>query len=90
MTSANAHIRYSRPTRRGRPRAAFRDGAHHWSAERARLGWTLGPVRHEAARRTPYLVLYADQPETIKEYDRAPVREILDLLATIGYRVVRR
>jgi RyR domain len=60
-----------------------------WSAERASKGWTLGPVRDEAAKRTPYLVPYADLPEAIKEYDRAPVRDIPNLLAGIGYRVIR-
>ena len=60
-----------------------------WSAERASQGWSLGPVRDDTAKRTPYLVPYADLPEAIKEYDRAPVREIPGLLAGIGYQVVR-
>jgi hypothetical protein len=60
-----------------------------WADERLNRGWRPGPVRDDAAKRTPYLVPYADLPEAIKEYDRAPVREIPNLLAGIGYRVVR-
>ena len=59
-----------------------------WAEERLNRGWRPGP-RDDAAKRTPYLVPYADLPEAIKEYDRAPVREIPNLLAGIGYRVVR-
>jgi hypothetical protein len=57
--------------------------------ERVSQGWTPGPERDDTARRTPYLVPYADLPEAIKEYDRAPVRDIPKLLAGIGFRVVR-
>ena len=60
-----------------------------WSGERVSQGWTLGPDRDDTARRTPYLVPYADLPEAIKDYDRTPVRDIPRLLAGIGFRVVR-
>ena len=60
-----------------------------WSRERVSQGWAPGPERDDAARRTPYLVPYADLPETIKDYDRTPVRDIPGLLAGIGFRVVR-
>jgi hypothetical protein len=60
-----------------------------WSRERESQGWTLGPERDDTAKRTPYLVPYADLPEAIKDYDRMPVRDMPKLLAAIGFRVVR-
>jgi hypothetical protein len=60
-----------------------------WNAERWLVGWTLGPRDH-AAKTSPYLVGWDELSEDIKDYDRAPVRNIPSLLSLIGAKVCRR
>jgi hypothetical protein len=60
-----------------------------WWEERVAQGWTLGPARDDAAKRSPYLVPYSELPEESKEYDRTPVREIPAMLAEAGFKVTR-
>jgi voltage-gated potassium channel Kch len=60
-----------------------------WNAERWLDGWTLGPRDH-AAKTSPYLVGWDELSEDIKDYDRAPVRNIPSLLSLIGAKVCRR
>ncbi|MBU1493274.1 MAG: hypothetical protein KJ956_04835, partial [Actinobacteria bacterium] len=60
-----------------------------WAAERLRAGWRWGPARDPAARRSPYLVAWAQVPDEIREYDRQFVRRIPALLASVGLGIVR-
>ena len=60
-----------------------------WTAERLLAGWTLGESRDIVRRRSPYLVPWADLPDTIREIDRQAVRRIPDLLAGVGLSVRR-
>lgn len=60
-----------------------------WVNDRLANGWTPGPVRDVARRRTPYLVPYADLPETVRELDRDTVRAIPSLLRGVGLSIRR-
>jgi hypothetical protein len=59
-----------------------------WNAERTAAGWTLGP-RDPEKKRTPYLVPYGELPDEIRGYDRDAVRNIPDVLASIGLGIQR-
>lgn len=62
-----------------------------WVAERTRSGWTYAPgPKDVAAKTSPYLVPWDDLDEDIKNYDRAPVREMPALLKEAGFAVSRR
>ncbi len=54
--------------------------------ERLASGWTFGP-KDVKAKKSPYLVPYAELPETIKDYDRDAIRNIPALAAIIGMAV---
>lgn len=59
-----------------------------WSAERRRAGWSPGPrdpVRHT----TPYLVPWEALSEEMREQDRMFVRQLPELLASVGLQVRR-
>jgi hypothetical protein len=58
-----------------------------WVAERRQAGWTPGP-RDAANRTTPFLVPWTDLADDIREYDREFVRQIPQLLASIGLQVL--
>jgi hypothetical protein len=60
-----------------------------WAAERLQAGWRWGPARDPAARRSPFLVAWAQVPDEIREYDRQFVRRIPALLASVGLGIVR-
>jgi hypothetical protein len=60
-----------------------------WNADRLRSGWRWGPTRDTDARRSPYLVPWGRVPDDIREYDRAFVRRIPELLASVGLEVAR-
>ncbi|AKK26988.1 hypothetical protein AB431_10205 [Mycobacterium sp. EPa45] len=59
-----------------------------WVKERVAAGWTAGP-KDTAGKTTPYLVPFDELPADIAEYDLLLVREIPNLLAAAGMRVVR-
>ncbi len=61
-----------------------------WMAERLAAGWTPGAVKDVDAKRTPFLVPWADLSEVARDLDRDMVRQIPRLLAAIGFTVVRR
>jgi hypothetical protein len=60
-----------------------------WVNDRVANGWTPGPVRDGALRRTPYLVPYAELPEAVRELDRDAVRAIPGLLRGVGLAIRR-
>lgn len=59
-----------------------------WVRERRRGGWRPG-VRDSARRTTPYLVSWEQLPEPIRERDRIFVRQLPDLLASVGLEARR-
>jgi hypothetical protein len=54
-----------------------------WVQERRRAGWRPGE-RDSARRTTPYLAPWEQLPDSIRELDRVFVRQLPDLLASVG------
>lgn len=61
-----------------------------WNMERIFGGWTWAAERDVANRRSPYLLLWSELPDEIKEYDRQAVEGIPGNLAQVGLEVRRR
>jgi hypothetical protein len=61
-----------------------------WIRQRLADGWSPGPDRDHAARRTPYLVPWAELSEAVRELDRDAVRAIPNVLAEAGFTIVAR
>ena len=61
-----------------------------WVAERIRTGWVYGPSKINEKKITPYLIPYDMLPEDVKDKDRDPGRDIIELLDLIGLKVYRR
>ncbi len=59
-----------------------------WAQRRLAEGWTHGPRRDDVAKTHPCLVLYADLPESEKDYDRSTAMETLKAILVLGYRIV--
>lgn len=89
-----------RPAEDGAPGIAFQPSdeevealarAEHrrWCANRRLAGYRHGPVRDDAARIHPDLVPWEALDERTRDYDRDPVRNLPELLATVGYRIQR-
>ncbi len=65
-------------------------GEHdRWVRERRAAGWTPGPVKDVARKRTPYLVDWAELSERIREYDRDAIRAIPAVLEQAGLGLFR-
>lgn len=60
-----------------------------WLAEARRAGWSYGPGRDPAARRSPYVMDWAELPEELREKARVAVRDLPSVLADAGFQVVR-
>lgn len=61
-----------------------------WMRGRIERGWHFGVKRSTAQRTNPFMIPYADLPETIKEFDRDPARNLPELVSSIGLGVYRR
>lgn len=59
-----------------------------WMEERHRNGWKMGP-KNLKKKRTPYLVLWEELEEDMKERDREPVRKLPPFLAKVGFKIFR-
>ena len=57
-----------------------------WSSERLRLGWSTGP-RDDEVGLHPSIVPWEELPEAERQIDRVLVRQIPDLLASVGYAI---
>ena len=62
-----------------------------WMDERILQKWkyTKGP-KNIKRKRTPHLVSWENLPEEMKDLNRATVREIPALLATVGFEIQRK
>ena len=58
-----------------------------WAQKRQEDGWTLGPVRNDAAKEHPCLVPYDELPETEKEYDRKLAVQTLKVILALKFRI---
>jgi len=61
-----------------------------WMSERLAAGWHLSDARDVDARRSPYLVPWAELSEDVRDLDRDTVRRIPIFLAQAGLAIVRR
>lgn len=59
-----------------------------WNVERLRSGWSLGE-RGVEAKKSPYLVSWAELPDEVKEWDRQPIAALPEMLKKLGYEIVR-
>lgn len=60
-----------------------------WSEERLRDGWRWGKKRDIIKKTSPYLVVWSELPEDVKERDRQTVRKIPEFLAKVGLEIQR-
>ncbi len=60
-----------------------------WMQEKMASGWTYGPERNNALKIHDKLVPYDQLSEQDKDMDRDPVRKIPEMLANVGWGVVR-
>lgn len=66
-----------------------RNAHENWASQRIADGWTYGPYRDDAEKKTPSLVEYEALSESEKEYDRIMVRQTLKAIIALGYRVLK-
>lgn len=60
-----------------------------WAALRISQGWRFGPQRDDERKWHPCLIPYAELPESEKEVDRQTVRETVQAIRQLGYRIVK-
>lgn len=60
-----------------------------WNAERLLSGFKRGEKRDPVKKTSPYLVSWSELPDEVREWDRAAVRAIPELLASAGYEIRR-
>jgi hypothetical protein len=58
-----------------------------WADQRLKDGWKMGPARNDAKKEHPCLRPFDELPEAEKEYDRRVVRETLQAMLALGYRI---
>ena len=58
-----------------------------WNVERLLSGWSLGE-RNLEAKKTPYIVSWAELPDEAKEWDRQPIVALPGMLKELGYEIV--
>ena len=61
-----------------------------WCNDKLRTGWRYGPVRDDAHKIHPLIVDWEQLPESERDKDRQPVREVPEMLAHAGFEIVRR
>jgi voltage-gated potassium channel Kch len=60
-----------------------------WCAERRAEGWSYAAQRDDARHHSPYLLPWAELPESVKDWNRATARGLPDFVARAGFAVVR-
>ncbi|MFO7852649.1 MAG: RyR domain-containing protein [Bacteroidota bacterium] len=58
-----------------------------WNVERLLEGWTWAEKKNAGKKESPYLVSWSKLPEEVKEWDRAAVRIIPDLLKSVHLEI---
>ena len=58
-----------------------------WVEERVGTGWVYGPKKDVDNKISPYLIPYNELKDEIKEFDRAAIRNIPDLMEMIGMAI---
>ena len=60
-----------------------------WVTERKASGWVYGETKDSANRISPYIAPWEAIPESIREYDREAVRNMIPILISMGIHVYR-
>jgi len=60
-----------------------------WVADKVRSGWRYGPERDDDHRIHSGIVDWEQLPESERDKDREPIREIPEMLAYAGFEIVR-
>jgi hypothetical protein len=60
-----------------------------WVEQRIRAGWSYAPVRNDAAKQHPMILSWDLLPEVEREKDRDALRNIPEVLAGVGLRIIR-
>ncbi len=60
-----------------------------WMSERVNNGWVYGEQKNVELKTSPFIVSYDELTDTIKDYDRDVVRNIIPLLSDIGLSVYK-
>jgi hypothetical protein len=60
-----------------------------WVADKLRSGWRHGPERDDTRKIHPLLVDWDQLPESERDKDREPVREVPTMLARTGFEILR-
>ena len=60
-----------------------------WVKERKASGWVYGDEKDSDNRISPYMAPWGAIPESIKEYDREAVRNMVPILKGMGIKVYR-
>lgn len=58
-----------------------------WASGRIAEGWTYGITKDTEKKTTPWLVPYAELPESEKAYDRNTAIETIKLIMKMGYSI---
>lgn len=61
-----------------------------WASQRLADGWTWGERRDDVLKQHPYLVPYAELPESEKLYDRRIVVELLKAVMKLGFQIEKK
>lgn len=67
-----------------------REEHSRWVEERVESGWSYGPEKDVEQKTSPFLVPWSELSESVREYDRLPIREMIALLESAGLAVTRR
>ena len=60
-----------------------------WTGERLLDGWRFAPVKDKAKKLHNYMIPYAQLEESVRDYDRAIMREIPYLVDLVSYAIYR-
>lgn len=58
-----------------------------WSVGRMQEGWTYGPEKDEARKKTPMLVPYEDLPDSERDFDRNTALATLRAVVSLGFTI---
>ncbi len=61
-----------------------------WNAERLLEGWIWAKKKNVIRKQSPYLVRWSILPEEVKDWDRALVRKIPELLKSVNLEILRK
>jgi len=61
-----------------------------WIDEKIEDGWIYAPIRDDKKKHNPYLVGWDQLSEEVQNWDKDPVRKMIEILDSMGYGVYRK